>query len=76
MMGEDVQHSLTLIGSHIIVPLSPPRSHYLSLALCLSVALSLCVSVTVCVFWEHSQSDDFGCRVLGLYNIRAKICAR
>lgn len=75
-MREDVQHSLTLIGSHIIVSLSTPLSHYLSCAVCLSVALSPCVSVTVCVFWERSQSDDIGCRVLGLYNIRAKICAR
>ena len=63
---------------HYSPSLSPPPSHYLSLSLSLSltVALSLCVSVTVCVFWEHSQSDDFGCRVLGLYNIRAKICVR
>lgn len=72
MMGEDVQHSFTLIGSHIIESLSPLLSHYLSFSFCLSFLLCLYDSV----FWELSQSDDFGCRVLGLYNIRAKICVR
>lgn len=47
MMGEDVQHSFTLIGSHIIESLSPLLSHYLSFILFLSVTPSFCVSMTV-----------------------------
>lgn len=65
MIGDDVAYSLTLTGSHMMM----------SVARCF-LLLSPSMSLWQCVFWEHSQFDDFGYRVLGLYNIRAKICVR